>query len=53
MSQSLDLLQQQLRSLRLAETAKALPSIMKQAETDDWTYMEFLQQLVGFEQKRR
>ena len=53
MSQQLDTLQQNLRSLRLVETAKHLPSFMKQAETDEWTYMEFLDRLVRFEQKRR
>lgn len=53
MRHSLDELQQQLRSLRLSETAAHLPSLIHQAESEDWTYRTFLHHLTAYEQKRR
>lgn len=53
MTISLEELQQQLRTLRLAETATYLPSLIQQAETQDWTYRTFLNQLTAYELKRR
>lgn len=50
---SLEQLQQQLRSLRLSESANYLPSLIKQAESEDWTYQVFLNHLTNYEQKRR
>lgn len=48
-----DQLQQKLRSLRLSETADYLPTLLKQAESEDWTYQVFLHHLTTYEQKRR
>lgn len=53
MSIPLDELQQQFRSLRLSETANHLPSLIQQAESEDWTYREFLGHLTSYELKRR
>lgn len=53
MSQTLDQLQQQLRSLRLSESAQYLPALVQQAESEDWTYRMFLHRLASYEQKRR
>lgn len=53
MNQSIDDLQAQLRSLRLAETANHLPSLIHQAESEDWTYRTFLGHLIKHEQKCR
>lgn len=53
MSNSLEQLQQQLHSLRLSEGANHLPTLLQQAEAEDWTYQMFLRQLTGYEQKRR
>ncbi|WP_025029045.1 IS21-like element helper ATPase IstB [Caldalkalibacillus mannanilyticus] len=53
MSQSLEHLQTQLRSLRFAATAYHLPTLLQKAESEDWTYRQFLQQLMNYEQKRR
>lgn len=50
---SLEQLQQQLRSLRLSESANYLPTLIKQAESEDWTYQVFLDHLANYEQKRR
>lgn len=49
----MDHLQQQLRSLRLVETANELPNIIQQAEKEEVTYRVFLDRIVTFEQKRR
>jgi DNA-directed RNA polymerase delta subunit len=49
----MDYLQQQLRTLRLVETAKELPDIIQLAEKEEVTYREFLDRIVTFEQKRR
>lgn len=53
MSQSIEHLQHQLRSLRLVETANYLPNMIQEAESKDWTYREFLKNLMSYEQRRR
>lgn len=53
MSISMEHLQQQLRTLRLVETANELPSIIQKAEQEEVTYRVFLDQLLCFEQSRR
>lgn len=37
----------------MSETSKELPVFLRQAETHAWTYQEFLQELLSYEQKRR
>lgn len=46
-------LQDLCRSLRLAETAKELPSIIRKAESHQWTHHELLHELFTYEQKCR
>ncbi|MDY0407122.1 hypothetical protein P5G51_018870 [Virgibacillus sp. 179-BFC.A HS] len=53
MTTSLEQLQQQFRTLRLSETADYLPSLIQQAESEDWTYRMFLDHLATYELKRR
>jgi DNA replication protein DnaC len=53
MSHSIESLQTQLRSLRLAETANYLPNLLQQAESEDWTYQVFLNHLMTYEKKCR
>jgi DNA replication protein DnaC len=50
---SMDDLQKDLRSLTLSETATHLPELIKQAESEEWTYRVFLTHLIKYEQKRR
>src|SRR5699024_12413972 len=42
-------LQQKCRTLRLAETAKALPNMLRKAESKNWTYYELMDQILGYE----
>lgn len=53
MTQLMTQLQEQCRSLRLAETAKELPSFIRKAEAHQWTHHELLNELFTFEQKCR
>ncbi|WP_026703099.1 IS21-like element helper ATPase IstB, partial [Salibacterium aidingense] len=53
MSFSVESLQQQLHTFRMAETAKELPSFLRQAENHSWTYQELLYELFCHEEKRR
>lgn len=46
-------LEQQLRTLRMAETASRLPELITEAERQDASYHEFLTNLLNYEQKRR
>ena len=46
-------LQEQCRSLRLAETAKELPNILRKAESHQWTYHEFIYEVLSYEQACR
>lgn len=41
------------RSLRLAETAKELPVLIRKAESHQWTYHELLYELLRYEQISR
>lgn len=49
MTQPFELLQDKCRALRLAETAKVLPSLMREAEAKNWTYHEFIHQILSYE----
>lgn len=42
-------LQQKCKTLRLAETAKELPNMLREAELKGWTYYEFINQILGYE----
>lgn len=42
-------LQEKCRALRLAETAKELPNMLREAESKGWTYSEFINQVLGYE----
>ena len=53
MTKTVDLLQEQFRHLRMTETANELPKLLRNAEKHAWTYQEFLQELLGYELKRR
>ena len=46
-------LQEQFRQLRLAETAEGLPQLLREAEKNSWTYLEFLEALTLFELEKR
>ncbi|MDE5055312.1 IS21-like element helper ATPase IstB (plasmid) [Niallia taxi] len=46
-------LQENLRHLRMAETANELPTLLRNAEKHSWTYLEFVQEILSFELKRR
>jgi DNA replication protein DnaC len=50
---TLDSLQEQLRTLRLAESASYLPTLIKQAESEKWSYQVFLRHLTDYEHKCR
>lgn len=45
--------QQRLRSLSWSESATYLPTLISQAEAEDWTYRTFIERLTAYEQKRR
>ena len=53
MTKTVDLLQEQFRHLRMTETAKELPKLLRNAEKQTWTYQEFLEEILGYELKRR
>ncbi len=53
MTTSLEQLQQRFQTLRLSETANHLPSLIQQAESQDWTHRVFLEKLTAHELKRR
>lgn len=53
MSKSVTDIQQCFRQLRLAETADVLPELLRVAEQKSWTYLEFLEQLIALEIKKR
>ena len=46
-------LQQKCRNLRLAETAKELPNMLRMAESKNWTYYELMDQILGYELRCR
>ena len=49
MSQPYEILQAKSRTLRLAETAKELPNLLREAEAKSWTYYEFIHKLLDHE----
>jgi DNA replication protein DnaC len=49
MSQAYESLQEKCRSLRLAETAKELPSLLREAEAKGWTYYELIHEVLSYE----
>lgn len=53
MSNLVENLQNQLKSLTLTEAAKIVPTTIQQAELEDWSYRQFLEELLGHEQRRR
>lgn len=53
MTKTVELLQEQFRHLRMIETANELPRLLRNAETNNWMYQEFLQEILEFELKRR
>lgn len=53
MTKTVDLLQEQFRHLRMAETANELPKLLRNAEKQTWTYQEFLEEILRYELKRR
>ena len=53
MTTTVNILQEQLRHLRMTETANELPVLLRNAETMSWTYQEFMQEILMFEVKRR
>lgn len=53
MADTVQTLQEQFRHLRMIETAEELPVLLRQAEQLSWTYLEFLQELLMHELKRR
>jgi DNA replication protein DnaC len=50
---TVQILQEQLRHLRMTETANELPELLRNAEKMSWTYQEFIQEILMFEVKRR
>lgn len=46
-------LQRQFKLFRMAETSIELPNLLRKAETNAWTYQEFLHELLTYEEKRR
>ena len=46
MTSPIELLQEKCRTLRLAETAKELPTLLRNAESGSWTYHEFINELL-------
>lgn len=53
MSQPYEILQDKCRTLRLAETAKELPSLLREAEAKGWTYHEFIHEVLSHEMSCR
>lgn len=49
MTSPIELLQEKCRTLRLAETAKELPALLRNAESGSWTYHEFINELLTHE----
>ena len=50
---SVEDLQKQFQRLRMVETAKELPVFLRKAESNAWTYQEFLRELLKYEESRR
>lgn len=53
MNRTVQSIQENFRHLRMAETANELPTLLRRAEQQSWTYQEFLEELLTYELKRR
>lgn len=53
MSHPFEVLQDKCRTLRLAETAKELPNLLREAESKNWTYHEFIYEILNYEMSSR
>lgn len=53
MNYSVEDLQGQFQRLRMTETSKELPAFLRKAESNSWTYQEFLRELLTYEERRR
>jgi DNA replication protein DnaC len=53
MSEPYEGLQEKCRTLRLAETAKELPNLLREAESKGWTYHEFIHEVLSYETRCR
>lgn len=53
MNSTVKMIQEQLRHLRMTETASELPAFLRKAEQSTWTYQEFIEELLAYEVKRR
>lgn len=51
--ETIEHIQQQMRTLHLAESAQCIPQLMQEAEAEGWSYNRFLYRLMAYEQKRR
>src|SRR5690625_2712151 len=49
----LSLAQERLKTLRMSESAQYLPTLVKEAEKHDKSYLDFLNSILEYEQKRR
>ncbi len=49
MTQPYEILKDKCRTLRLAETAKELPNLLREAEAKSWTYYEFIHEFLSHE----
>lgn len=49
MTQPFQILQDKCRTLRLAEKAKELPNLMREAEAKNWTYHELISEILSYE----
>lgn len=49
MSHPFEELQDKCRTLRLAETAKEIPTFLREAESKNWTYHELIHELLSYE----
>ena len=53
MNKTVKELQNHFRQLRLSETAEELPQLLREAEKESWTYLEFLEAITSFELGKR
>ncbi len=53
MNYSVEDLQGQFQRLRMTDTSKELPAFLRKAESNSWTYQEFLTELLTYEERRR
>ncbi|NYF26055.1 IS21-like element helper ATPase IstB [Sporosarcina sp. JAI121] len=53
MNYSVEDLQSQFQRLRMTETSKELPTFLRKAESNSWTYQEFPRELLTYEERRR